>query len=161
MTLQDARTTRVTRRIAAPRAAIYGALLDAQALARWLPPDGMRGLLHVLEPHVGGRLSMTLTYEDPATGPGGKTTKETDAFSARIAELVPERRIVWEVRFESGDASMAGTMRVAWELADAHGGTEVTNVCSEIPVGIRLEDNKLGVASSLQNLASYLEGEAA
>lgn len=155
------RTTRVARRVRAPPEVVYAALLDAKALAAWLPPAGMTGTVHVLEPRPGGRFRMTLTYEDPDAGPGGKTTEDTDTFEGRFVELVPNERVVQVVVFESDQPDMSGEMRVTWELAagadGAEGGTEVTALCEDVPPGIRLEDNEAGTASSLENLARLVE----
>lgn len=148
------RSTRVTRHVRAPPARVYRAFVEPDLFASWLPPAGMRAVVHEFEPRAGGRLRMSLVYEDPAQGPGGKTTHDTDTFSARFLELVPERRIVHLAAFESDDPSMAGAMRVSWELAAAGDGTDVTVVCDDIPPGIRLEDNEAGSASSLENLAA-------
>lgn len=155
------RTTRVTRLVQAPPETVYAALLDAKALAAWLPPAGMTGTVHVLEPRPGGRFRMTLTYDDPDEGPGGKTTDDTDTFEAQFVELVPGERVVWDVAFDSDRPGMSGTMRVTWELAaGADGGTEVTALCEDVPPGIRLEDNEAGTASSLENLARLVEPAA-
>jgi len=97
---------------------------------------------------------MSLIYADPLKGPGGKSTRDTDTFSARFVELVPGRRVVHVAEFESDDPSMAGAMRITWELADADGATEVTVTCDDIPAGIRLEDNEEGSASSLEKLVA-------
>jgi uncharacterized protein YndB with AHSA1/START domain len=100
---------------------------------------------------------MSLTYQDPAQSPGGKTTEDTDTFQGRFAELVPDETIVWVVEFESPDPAFAGAMRVTFSLADAEGGTEVVVSCEDIPGGVRLEDNEMGCRSSLENLAALLE----
>lgn len=151
------RRTEVTRHIQAPRKDVYRALVEAELIAQWLPPEGMTGTVHAFEPEEGGPFSMSLTYEDPGAGPGGKTTRDTDTFEGRFIELVPNQRVVQAVVFDSDQPGMAGEMRITWELADADGGTEVTNLCEDVPPGIRLEDNEAGSRSSLENLARLLE----
>lgn len=153
----ESATTRVTRLVRAPRGDIYAAFLDPQAVTSWLPPRGMRGVVHEFEPRVGGRLRMSLVYEDPADGQRGKTTENTDTFEGRFVELVADERVAWAVEFESGEPGMSGEMRVTWTLADAEDGTEVAVVCGDIPRGIRLEDNERGSASSLEQLARLVE----
>src|ERR1044072_9094474 len=59
-------STRVLHHIAAPRAAVYRALLDPKAVARWRVPDGMTSEVHLFEAHEGGRFRVSLTYSDPA-----------------------------------------------------------------------------------------------
>ena len=57
--------TRVTRIVKAPRAAVFAAFLDANAIAGWLPPAGMTGHVHRFEPRAGGQIHMSLRYRDP------------------------------------------------------------------------------------------------
>lgn len=152
------RTTRVARHVAAPRRRVYEAFVDPGLLAAWLAPGTMRCIVHGFEGREGGRFRISLVYDDPADGPGGKTTPDTDTFHGRFARLVPDERVVQVVVFESERPGMAGEMRVTWALADAGGGTDVTVVCEDVPPGIRLEDNETGSEASLQNLARLVEG---
>lgn len=151
------RTTRVSRHVRAPRGAVWRALVDPEALARWLPPPGLRGILHAFEPRVGGIVRMSLVYADPSAGPGGKSSADTDTFHGRIVGLVPMRRLALRTEFESEQPGMAGAMVVAFELDDAAEGTLVTCVCEGVPEGILLEDNETGSRLSLDNLAALVE----
>jgi len=117
----------------------------------------MTGQVHTFDPREGGKLRMSLTYQDPKHSPGGKTSEDTDTFQGRFVELVPYEKIVWVVEFESQDPGFAGEMRITFSLADADGGTEVFVLCEDIPKGVRPEDNKMGCRSSLQKLAALLE----
>jgi len=139
---------------------VYKALVDQDMVASWLAPGTMRCVVHEFEPHDGGRFRMSLIYKDPAEGPGGKTTEDTDTFHRRFVRLVPYERVVQLVEFESEQPGMSGKMKVTWDLADAEGGANVTVVCEDIPQGIRLEDNEAGSASSLQKLARLVERSA-
>lgn len=151
------RSTRVSWLINAPREVVYRAFLEPDAVASWLPPDGMKGQVHVLEPRVGGKFRVSLTYLNPEESLGGKTSEDTDTTQGRFVELIPNEKIVWMTEFESEQSEFAGEMKIIWSLADADGGTEVTVVCEGIPVGIRLEDNELGSKLSLQKLAAFVE----
>lgn len=151
-------TTQVSQLVRAPRAAVYRACLDPDALASWRVPDIMEGQAHVFEPREGGEFRMSLTYKEGTQGPGGKTTEGTDTFQGRFVELVPDERIVEVVQFESDDPRYAGEMRVTTTLADADGGTEVTVRCEGIPAGIRPEDNEMGTAQALAKLARLVGG---
>ncbi|MFD7972940.1 SRPBCC family protein [Streptomyces clavifer] len=150
------RTDRVGRVIAAPPAAVYGALLDRESLEAWLPPDGMRGRIERWDPRPGGGFRMVLTYLDPSEAPG-KTSEATDVVDVGFAELVPLERVVQQAVFEADDPSYAGTMTMTWRLAAADGGTEVTVTATDVPPGIGRADHEAGIASSLANLASYVE----
>ncbi len=154
------RITRVSRHMKARRSDVYNALLDRDAVASWLAPGTMRCVVHEFDPHEGGPFRMSLIYQDPADGPGGKTTENTDTFHGHFVRLVPEVQVVQVVEFESEQPGMSGKMRVIWDLADAEDGTEVTAVCEDIPRGIRLEDNEAGSASSLQKLARLVESRS-
>ncbi|MFJ2174657.1 SRPBCC family protein [Streptomyces sp. NPDC087851] len=151
------RTDRAVRMIAAPPAAVYGALLDREALEVWLPPDGMRGRVERWDPRPGGGFRMTLTYLDPAGGPG-KTSDATDVVDIGFAALVPQERVVQRAVFEAADPSYAGTMTMTWHLTPAGAGTEVTVTAVDVPPGIDQAAHEAGIASSLANLASYVEG---
>ncbi len=88
----------------------------------------------------------------------GKTSESTDTFRGRFVKLIPYERIVWATEFESADPSFAGEMIVSTTLARAGSGTKVTILCENIPRGIRPEDNEAGCRSTLEKLASFLDG---
>src|SRR5262249_6451119 len=146
-------STRVSTIIHAPRAVVYQAFIDPEALAAWRAPDGMRARVHEFDAREGGSYRMSLTYTDPGRSPGGKSSDDTDTFQGRFAEIVPNEKIVELIEFESPDPRFAGVMKMTTRFADAGDGTEVTLVCDDIPPGIRPEDNELGCRLSLQNLA--------
>jgi uncharacterized protein YndB with AHSA1/START domain len=127
------------------------------SLVSWLAPEGMKAEIHAFEPREGGTYRMSLTYNWPDHLTPGKTSKHTDAVQGRFLELVPAKRIVQEVEFESEDPTFAGTMTMNWSLAAVPGGTEVTVRCENVPVGIRQDDHATGLASTLTNLAAFVE----
>ncbi|MFE4692697.1 SRPBCC family protein [Streptomyces sp. NPDC056749] len=150
------RTDRAGRVIAASPATVYNALLDRASLEAWLPPEGMRGRVEHWDPRPGGGFRMVLTYLDPTGGPG-KTSAATDVVDIGFAELVPAERVVQRAVFEADDPAYAGTMTMTWHLVAAGGGTEVTVTAVDVPAGIGQADHEAGLASSLANLASYVE----
>lgn len=150
-------TTRVAKVIRAPRMAVYHAFLDRDAVTAWLPPATMKGRVHVFEPHVGGRIHLTLTYQRPEDARRGKTSGNTDTVRGHFVELVPFQRIVEVVEFDSPDPALAGEMRITASLVDSDEGTEVTMLCEDIPEGVRPEDHEAGCRSSLDNLAALIE----
>ncbi|MER6386963.1 SRPBCC family protein [Streptomyces sp. NPDC001523] len=145
------------RVIAAPPKVVYRALLDRESLETWLPPDGMRGRVEQWDPRPGGGFRMVLTYLD-ATGGPGKTSAGTDVVDIGFAELEPAVRVVQRAVFEADDPSYAGAMTMTWDLAPAGDGTEVTVTATDVPTGIDQADHQAAIASSLANLASYVEG---
>ena len=147
--------TRVVQRIDASRAEVYRALVSAESVRGWMVPDGMTSEVHEFEPRVGGRVRISLTYDEP--GPAGKSGAHTDTWHGRYLELVPGERVVHTVEFETGNPALAGEMIVTLTLADRGGGTELTAVHEGIPPGLPPADNELGWRLSLAKLARLVE----
>ena len=153
----EVRVDRASRRIKASPERIHASFLDAEALASWLPPEGMRGTVDRLEPRVGGSFSVTLTYIDASDAAPGKTTEDSDRVEGRFAEIVENERIVWEVDFESDDPAFAGTMRMTWTFEPVADGTLVSIAAENVPSGISKKDHDTGLRSSLEQLAAHVE----
>ena len=151
-----ARTDTASRVIAAAPEAVYAALVDPDALTAWLPPDGMSGRFERFDARPGGSYRLVLTYADASTA-RGKSTANSDIVEARFVELVPGVRLVQAVDFVSDDPANAGTMTMTWELTPIDTGTRVDIRADGVPAGISAEDHAAGLASSLANLASFLE----
>jgi uncharacterized protein YndB with AHSA1/START domain len=143
------------RHLNAPPATVYRALLDAGAVARWMVPDGMSSQVHLFEGREGGSFRISLSYDAP-TGTG-KTTPQTDTFHGRFAELVPDRRVVEVVEFETADPAMQGEMTITIALADANGGTDLVADHDGLPPGLSTDDNETGWRLSLAKLAALVE----
>ena len=148
-------STRITRRVNAPRASVYRALLDARAVATWMVPTGMRSQVHAFDAREGGLFRISLTY-DAATG-AGKSTAHTDTFHGRFVKLVPNEQVVEVVEFETTDPALGGEMTITIALRDADGGTDVVAVHEGLPRGLPPADNEAGWRSSLAKLAALLE----
>jgi uncharacterized protein YndB with AHSA1/START domain len=151
-----ARTDAATRVIAAPPDRVYAALVDPEALTAWLPPDGMSGRFERFDARPGGSYRLVLTYADASTAPG-KATADSDIVEARFVDIVPGVRVVQAVDFVSPDPAYAGTMTMTWEITAVDAGTCVNIRADDVPAGISAEDHAAGLASSLANLATYLE----
>jgi uncharacterized protein YndB with AHSA1/START domain len=151
------RTDAASRVIAAPRAQVYAALVDRQALEAWLPPKGMTARFERFDPRPGGSYRLVLTYAD-ARRSRGKATAGSDVVEARYVDVAPEVRVVQAVDFVSDDPAFAGTMTITWEITTVDGGTRVDITAGDVPDGISAEDHATGLASSLANLAAYVEG---
>lgn len=150
------RTDTVSRIIHASPAAIYDAFIDPDAQTSWLPPAGMTGKFDRFEPWPGGRYRLTLTFTAEHATPG-KTSANADTVEGRLVELIPGERIVQTADFESDDPAFAGTMTMTWSLHPVSEGTEVTIEAFDVPPGISAEDHAQGMASTLENLAAFLE----
>ncbi|HEX7848579.1 MAG TPA: SRPBCC family protein [Sphingomonas sp.] len=150
------RTDIGSRIIRASPQAIYAAFIDPDAQARWLPPTGMTGKFERFEPWAGGRYRLTLTFTGAHTT-AGKSSADADIVEGRLVELIPGERIVQTADFESDDPAYAGTMTMTWSLRAVPQGTEVTITASDVPSGISAEDHAQGLASTLANLADFLE----
>jgi uncharacterized protein YndB with AHSA1/START domain len=152
-----ARTDKASRVIAAPPERVYAAFIDAEALAAWLPPEGMTARFERFDPRPGGSYRLVLTYAD-ASGAHGKAAADSDIVEARFVSVVPDVRVVQEVDFVSDDPVFAGTMTMTWEVTPVDGGTRVDITADDVPDGISADDHEVGLASSLANLADHLEG---
>jgi uncharacterized protein YndB with AHSA1/START domain len=153
------RSTRVTQVVAAPRARVYAALLDPEALANWKVPDGMTAEVHQFEPREGGAIRVSLTYD--ASDSVGKTSAHTDTYSGHFVTLIPETCVVEVDTFESADPALRGAMTSTITLSDVEGGTEIVAVHSGVPTGVSLADNETGWRMALAKLASLVEASAA
>ena len=92
-----------------------------------------------------------------ASGAPGKATAASDIVEARFVDIVPRERVVQAVDFVSDDPGYAGTMTMTWEVTAVDAGTRVDIVAEDVPDGISAEDHAAGLASSLTNLAAYVE----
>jgi uncharacterized protein YndB with AHSA1/START domain len=150
------RSTTIHRHIAAPRAAVYRALVDADAVEQWMVPEGMRSQVHAFDPHEGGAIRISLTY-DGVDGTG-KTTAHTDTYHGRFVRLVPNEVVSQIVEFETDDPAMRGEMQITMTLRDAGGGTDLVAVHENLPPGLSPSDNEIGWGMSLAKLAALVEG---
>jgi uncharacterized protein YndB with AHSA1/START domain len=150
------RTDMASRVIAAPLERVYSALVDPDALIAWLPPQGMSGRFERFDARPGGSYRMVLTYAD-ASGAPGKATADSDIVEGRFLDVVPGARVVQAVDFVSDDPAYAGTMTMTWEVTAVDAGARVGIRADDVPDGISAQDHAAGLASSLANLAAYLE----
>ena len=158
MTEPNARATSgASRVIHAPAEALYGAFIDPDALLAWLPPGGMTGVMHAFDARVGGGYRMSLVYPSTEQDARGKTTDREDRVTVRFVELTAPRRIVEAVTFETDDPAFAGEMTLTVTFVPAADGTRVTLAFTDLPSGLRPEDNDVGARMSLEQLAQRFE----
>jgi len=151
-----ARVDRGTRVILARARDIYRACLDPEAVACWRAPRGMTARVLRFEPRIGGEFAMEFTYSDATANPG-KSGDGRDVFRGSFVELVPNERIVERIAFESDDPAFQGVMTIVTEFTPDRDGTRVTIACHDVPAGISAADHAEGIASSLKNLAAFVE----
>jgi uncharacterized protein YndB with AHSA1/START domain/ketosteroid isomerase-like protein len=154
--MTNGRIDSAARLIRADSAAVYRAYVDPSALVQWLPPTGMKGRVEAFDARSGGDYRIVLTYDDPERA--GKTTEHTDVVHGRFLELVPNRRIVQSVRFDSQDRKFAGEMRMTWRLETGPHGTTVLITAENAPEGIAPADHVAGFTATLEKLAAFVEG---
>ena len=141
-------TVRLHRVLRAPSERIYRAFLNADALAKWLPPNGFTGKVHHLDAKVGGTYKMSFT---------NFTTGNSHSFGGEYLELLPNERIRHTDKFD--DPNLPGTMQVTVSFRKVSCGTELNVVQEGIPEAIPLEACYLGWQQSLALLAQLVEAE--
>jgi uncharacterized protein YndB with AHSA1/START domain len=141
-------TVRLHRVLATKPEKIYRAFLEADALAKWLPPNGFTCTIHQLEAKVGG--SHKISFRNFTTGHG-------HSFGGEYLELVPHERLRYTDRFD--DPNLPGQMQVTVMLRKVSVGTEVHIVQDGVPDAIPVEACYLGWQESLKNLARLVEPE--
>ncbi|HET7669744.1 MAG TPA: SRPBCC family protein [Burkholderiales bacterium] len=143
-----ANTVRLHRVLRAPAERVYRALLNADAMAKWLPPHGFTGKVHHLDARVGGTFRMSFT---------NFTTGHSHSFGGEYLELVPNERIRHTDKFD--DPGLPGVMTVTLSLKAVSVGTELNVVQEGIPAVIPPEACYLGWQESLTLLAQLVEPE--
>ena len=141
-------TVRFHRVLRATPERVYRAFLDADAMAKWLPPNGFTGKVHQMNAKVGGTYKMSFT---------NFTTGHGHSFGGEYLELVPHERIRHTDRFD--DPNLPGEMVVTITLNKVSVGTEVNIVQEGIPDVIPAEACVLGWQESLTLLAMLVEAE--
>ena len=141
-------TVRLHRVLRAPPERLYRAFLDADALAKWLPPHGFTGKVHQLDARVGGRYRMSFT---------SFSSGQSHAWGGTYTELVPNERIRYSDRFD--DPNLSGEMAVTVTLAAVSVGTELNVVQEGLPDAIPVEQCYLGWQESLVLLGKLVEAE--
>jgi len=149
--------TRTSRIIKARPEELYAAFMDPGALVAWLPPGEMTGEIHEFDARAGGGDRMPLFYPPTERSSRGKTSDKEDMVTVRFVELAPARRIVEGVKFVTTNPALFGEMTIEITFEPVSGGTEVTFLCTNLPPGLRAEDNEAGSRLSLEQLAHRFE----
>jgi uncharacterized protein YndB with AHSA1/START domain len=146
--IMSTNTVRLHRVIKATPERVYRAFLDADALSKWLPPNGFTGKVHHLEANVEGTYRMSFT---------NFTTGLSHFFGGEYLELVPHERIRYTGKFD--DPSLPGVMQTTVSLRAVFCGTELNVMQEGIPQVIPAEACYLGWQESLVLLGKLVEAE--
>lgn len=139
-------TIRLHRVLSTTPDRLYRAFLDADAMAKWLPPHGFTGKVHELDARVGGRHRMSFT---------NFSTGSTHSFGGQYLELVENQRIRYDDSFD--DPGLPGAMEVTVVLTEVSCGTELNITQQGVPDVIPAEACYLGWQESLTLLAMLVE----
>jgi uncharacterized protein YndB with AHSA1/START domain len=153
--MSGGRTDTGSRLIHASPSVLYWAHLTPQSVVQWRAPGGMTGEVLAFDARKGGRFRMAFLYDDPAKR--GKTSGQADIFQGEFADLVPGRRIVERITFESADPNLAGVMTITTTFTPVGSGTRADVRIDDVPPGIGEADHQEGIRSSLENLARFTE----
>jgi uncharacterized protein YndB with AHSA1/START domain len=137
---------RLHRVLAAKQEKVYRAFLDADAMAKWLPPYGFTCKVHHMDVKVGGTFRMSFT---------NFTTGNSHAFGGEYLELVPHTRLRYTDTFD--DPNLPGVIEVTVTLKAVSVGTEINIEQAGIPAPIPVEACYLGWQQSLAQLAQLVE----
>ncbi len=141
-------TIRLHRVLRATPERVYRAFLDADAMVKWLPPNGFTAKVHRLDAKVGGEHKMSFT---------NFSTGSSHSFGGTYLELVPHERLRYTDKFD--DANLPGEMQVTVTLKKVSVGTELNIVQEGVPAVIPPEACYLGWQESLILLAKLVEPE--
>jgi uncharacterized protein YndB with AHSA1/START domain len=141
-------TVRLHRVLTTQPDKVYRAFIEADALAKWLPPNGFTCTVHHIDAKLGGAFRMSFR---------NFTTGASHSFGGEYQELVPSQRLRYTDKFD--DPNLPGEIQVTVTLTKVSVGTEVNIVQEGIPDAIPTEACYLGWQDSLRNLASLVEPE--
>lgn len=141
-------TIRLHRVLRAAPEKVYRAFIDADAMSKWLPPNGFTGRVHQIDARVGGTYKMSFT---------NFTTGQSHAFGGKYLELVPGERLRYTDRFE--DSNLPGEIQVTVSLKKVGCGTDVSIVQEGVPDLIPADGCHVGWHESLLQLALLVEPE--
>ena len=148
MTTNNTNTVRLHRVLRATPERVYRAFLDADAMVKWLPPNGFTGKVHHLDAKVGGTYKMSFT---------NFSTGKSHSFGGAYLELRRHERIRYTDKFD--DPNLPGEMQTTIILKQVFCGTDLSITQEGVPAAIPAEACYLGWQESLVLLAKLVEAE--
>ena len=146
--MSNSNTVKLHRVLRAPADRVYRAFIDADAMAKWMPPHGFTGKVHEIDARVGGGYRMSFT---------NFSSGKSHSFGGRYTELKANERIRYTDRFD--DPNLPGEMQVTITLRTVASGTELDIVQEGVPAVIPLDGCYVGWQQSLSLLADLVEAE--
>jgi uncharacterized protein YndB with AHSA1/START domain len=125
---------------------VYQAFLNADAMARWLPPYGILCKVHHIDARVGGTFKMAFS---------SFTTGQGHSFGGTYLELIPGKLIRYTTTFD--DPNLPGEMLVKAEISAVSCGVSLHIEQSNIPSVIPTELCYLGWQESIAQLINLVE----
>jgi uncharacterized protein YndB with AHSA1/START domain len=141
-------TIRLHRVLRSSPEKVYRAFIKADAMTKWIPPNGFTGKIHHLDAKVGGTFKMSFTNFG---------TGQSHSFSGEFLELVPHERLCYTDKFD--DPNLPGVITVTVTLKKVMCGTELNIEQAGVPTAIPVEMCYLGWQESLELLAKLVEAE--
>jgi uncharacterized protein YndB with AHSA1/START domain len=141
-------TVKLHRVLRAKPDRVYKAFLDADAMAKWLPPNGITGKVHEMDARVGGHYKMSFT---------NFSTGSSHSFGGEYLEIIENEKIRYTDKFD--DPNMSGEMETTIEIRAVSVGTELNVTQTGIPEMIPAEMCYLGWQESLRLLTLLVEAE--
>src|SRR5262249_11369086 len=141
-------TVRLHRVLRAKPQKVYRAFVEADALARWLPPNGFTCTVDHLDARVGGTFRMA--FRNFTSGNG-------HSFGGTFLELVPGQKVRYTDKFD--DPNLPGEITTTITFRETMAGTEMNVVQEGLPEAIPVEMCYLGWQESLEHLARLVEPE--
>ena len=141
-------TVKLHRVLRATPERVYRAFLDANAMAKWLPPHGFTGKVHQMDAKVGGNWRMSFF---------NFTNGSEISFGGKYLELVPNERISYTSAFD--DKNLPGEMVTSITLEPVSAGVEINIVQEGIPAVIPADQCYVGWQQSLVLLGQLVEAE--
>lgn len=149
------RKTILNVHLKASKSKVYNTLLDKELIHKWKVPDEMKCIVHQYNAVENGTFRISLVYDD--VNEMGKTFQNIDRYHGYFQKLVSNELIIEIDEFESDNDEMQGIMTITYRLSESDGGTNLTIIHDNLPIGISLSDNEIGWKMALDSLVKLIE----
>lgn len=143
--------------IGAPQESIYQSFIKEESFRSWMAPHDMTMEIESFDAAEGGMFTVNLIYDDETAV--GKTRDNVDRYTGVFKTLEPYHRVVFEIEFETDDASSKDPMEQEWLLVSQGNDTEVFVTCRNVPESISQDEHERALIVALYQLADHLGAE--